>query len=139
LKRFHSDNGPKYKSKEFQDFHAQKGIIGTYSAPYSPEQNGTAEIFNRTIITKVRVMLLTTGLPKAYWGEAVIAAVYLYNRTPHSSLQGFTTPYEAKTGEKPDLSNIKTWGSIAYKKESIGISKLDPKAELYILVGWGSN
>ena len=52
-------------------------------------------------------MLIEARLPKAYWGEAVLAATYLYNRTPNSSI-GFKTPYEAKTGYKLDVLNIRT-------------------------------
>jgi hypothetical protein len=140
LKRFHSDNAPEYKSEQFKDLYLKQGIIGTYSAPYTPEQNGASEIFNRTLISKVRSMLIKSQLPKAYWGEAATAAVYIYNRTPHSSLEGYITPYEAKTDQKPDISHIRTWGSIAYKKEpSISLKKLDPRANPYILVGYGSN
>jgi len=82
-------------------------------------------------------MLITSGLPKTYWGEAITTAVYLYNRTPHSKLQ-LKTPYEARYKTQPDISNIKIWGSIAYKREPI-TKKLDPRAGLYILIGYGSN
>ena len=137
LKQFHSDNAPEYKLL-VKGLFAMKGILGTYSAPYTPQQNGTAEIFNRTIIAKVRAMLTTSGLPKAYWGEALTAAVYIYNRTPHSSLEGFITPYESRYGSKPNISNVKIWGSIAYKREPL-VKKLDSRATLHLLIGYGSN
>jgi len=139
VKRLHSDNAREYKSQNFQDLHRLQGVIGTYSAPYTPAQNGISERFNRTIVEKARAMLLEARLPKAYWGEAVSAATYLYNRTPNSSI-GFKTPYEAKTGQKPDVSNIRTWGSVAYRvTPEIGRKKLDPRAKPYILVGYGHN
>jgi len=140
LKRLHSDNAKEYKSHEFQELFKSQGTIGTYSAPYNPQQNGISEIFNRTLFNKVRALLFATGLPKTLWGEAALAAVYLYNRTPHTSLEGFITPYEAKYGEQPDISNIRTWGSITYKKEPNElIKKLDARANPYILIGYGSN
>lgn len=108
LKRFHSDNAREYKTEQFKALFKEKGVIATYSAPYTPAQNGISEIFNRTIINKVRAMLISSGLPKALWGEAVLAATYIYNRTPHSSLEGFITPYEARYGQKPDITNIRT-------------------------------
>ena len=139
LKRLHSDNAKEYKSDEFKAI-LPNGAIGTYAAPYSPQQNGISERFNRTLMNKVRSMLIESGLPKALWGEAALAATYIYNRTPHASLPGLITPYEAKTGQKPDISNVRVWGSIAYKKESEKlIKKLDLRANLYILIGYSSN
>lgn len=139
VKRLHTDNAREYKSQDFQNHHREQGVLGTYTAPYTPAQNGVGERINRTIIEKVRSMLIGAKLPKAYWGEAVLAATYLYNRTLNSSI-GFKTPYEAKTGRIPDISNIRTWGSVAYRvMPEIGRKKLDPKAKAYILVGYGSN
>jgi hypothetical protein len=140
LKRLHSDNAPEYKSDEFKALFNEKGAIATYSAPYTPEQNGVSERFNRTIMNKVRAMLILSGAPKSLWGEAVQTATYIYNRTPNSSLQGYISPYEARTGQKPDISNIRTFGSIAYKKEPKEfLKKLDPRASPYILIGYGQN
>ena len=140
LQRLHSDNAKEYKSGDFKSLFKSQGTKGTYSAPYSPQQNGISEKFNRTIFDKVRAMLIYSGLPKALWGEAAIAATYLYNRTPHSSLKNFMTPYEARYGKKPDISNIRIWGSITFKKEPKQLlKKLDPRANAYILVGYGEN
>ena len=137
LKRLHSDNGLEYKNKEFQALFAKKGIKATFSAPYAHEQNGAAEILNRTLITKVRSLLINAKLPKYLWGEALNAAVYLYNRTPHTAID-YKTPYEAKYGKKPDLSHIKIWGSIAWQRENL-VKKLDSRAKKSILIGYGSN
>jgi hypothetical protein len=82
-------------------------------------------------------LLYRSNLPKKYWGEAAMAAIYIYNRTPHSVI-GFKTPYKAKYGHKPDISNIRIWGSKAYKKEAIR-RKLNPKVSEYTLIGYGSN
>jgi hypothetical protein len=99
-----------------------------------------AEIFNRTIMMKVRAMLISSSLARRYWGEALTAAVYIYNRTPHSSLPGSITPYEAKTGSKPDISGIKIWGSIAWKVAPLdGLPKLAPRAYIGILIGYNHN
>ena len=65
LKRLHSDNAKEYKSEQFQAYLAQKGAIATYTAPYTPAQNGIAERFNRTILNKVRAILIALGLPRS--------------------------------------------------------------------------
>lgn len=139
LKRFHSDNALEYLSLSFKEFLNDIGAIHTNSAPRTPEQNGTAERINRTLINKVRAALINSGLPKNLWGEALEAMAYIYNRTPHSAL-GFKTPYELKHRSKPDLANIKIWGSIAYSLDKRNeVKKLDPRTNAYVLIGYGSN
>ena len=82
-------------------------------------------------------MLTSSGLPKGLWGEAAITATYIYNRTPNSALEGYISPYEARNGEKPDISHLRTFGSICYKKEPIqSLKKLDIRANPYILIGF---
>lgn len=137
VKRIHADN--EFKSKEIETLFTNKGILITYSSPYSHEQNGGAERINRTLFNKVRALLIASNLPKFLWGEALLATVYIYNRTPNSSID-YKTPYELKTGTKPDISNIRTWGSLTYKKEPKELlSKLDNRASPYYLIGYGSN
>jgi hypothetical protein len=106
LKRFHSDNARKYLTSEFNKFCIKKGILHTINAPYSSEQNGFGERINRTLLNKVKTLLIQSNLAKKYWGEAITASVYLYNRTPHSAID-YKTPYELKYGKKSDLNNIK--------------------------------
>ena len=82
-------------------------------------------------------MLFTAKLSKQFWAEALIAAVYLYNRTPHSALN-YKTPYEVRYNKKPKITHIKIWGSIAYNKID-DFQKLDPRAKPNILIGYGNN
>ena len=128
-----------FKSKALAEYLLEKGIIIAYSAPYTPEQNGIAERVNRTLLNKVRALLFNANLPAYLWGEAIIAATYLYNRTPNSSLS-FKTPYEMKLGKKPNISNIKIWGSLAYQRlPNQVLNKLDPRSKPCYLIGYGSN
>lgn len=55
-------------------------------------------------------MLHQSGLPKFLWGEAVLHANWLKNRTSTRTLDHMT-PYEALTGNKPNLSNLHEWGT----------------------------
>ena len=66
LKRLHSDNAKEYKSGDFIDLFNAKGIKSTFTAPYTLEQNGIAERFNRTIVSKIRALLYTAKLPNYY-------------------------------------------------------------------------
>jgi hypothetical protein len=70
------------------------------------------------------------------WGEAILTATYLYNRTPNSSIN-FNTPYYLKYKEKHNINNIRIFSSLTYYKEPNSfIKKLDPKASTYCLVGF---
>ena len=65
--------------------------------------------------------------------------MYLYNKTPYSQIQ-FKTPHKALYNAKPDITNIKVFGSIVYyKNKATGLKKLDPRAKKAILVGFGNN
>lgn len=134
-----TDNGSEYVNKRFRSLLNHKGIVHQLSPTYTKEPNGIIERINRTIINKIRCLLAHANLPKYLWGEACITATYLYNRTPHSSLD-FKTPFEMKYGEKPNISNLKTFGSMTFfKNKGNHIKKLDDKALRGILVGFNEN
>ena len=76
------------------------------------------------------------NLPDFYWAEAVATAVYIMNRTPTAAIHGMT-PEERYTGRKPDISHLKIFGCIAYVHVPDELrSKLDPKAEKCIFIGY---
>ena len=139
IRIFATDNGTEYTNKRIKTILENKGITHQLSPVYTKEPNGIIERVNRTLTNKVRCLLANSNLPKTLWGEACLAATYLYNRTPHSSIN-FKTPYERKYGAKPDISNIKTFGSICYyKNKGSSLTKLDDKAIKGVLVGFHEN
>ncbi|CAG4913470.1 unnamed protein product [Colias eurytheme] len=104
IKILRSDNGLEYVNDNFSNFLKGAGIVHQTSTPYTPEQNGTAERMNRTLIEKARCMMLNANLPKVYWAEAIHTAAYLVNRSPTRSLS-YKTPEEMWTGMKPKTAN----------------------------------
>nr|ABB47015.1 retrotransposon protein, putative, unclassified [Oryza sativa Japonica Group] len=67
------------------------------------------------------------GMPAIFWGEAVVTAVYIHNRSPTKALDG-RTPYEAWHGRKPAVSHLRVFGCLAFAKELGHIGKLDDKS-----------
>ncbi|MCI73589.1 retrovirus-related pol polyprotein from transposon tnt 1-94, partial [Trifolium medium] len=59
-------------------------------------------------------MLKGKHLPKELWGEAVNTACYVLNRCPTKRLNN-VTPEECWSGNKPNVSHLKVFGSIAYR------------------------
>ena len=60
-------------------------------------------------------MLESKKLAATLWDKAMHAAEYINNRVPHSSMKG-KTPFEAYFGHKPDVSNLRVFGSTAWAR-----------------------
>jgi hypothetical protein len=97
---------------------AKRCIKFTSSAPYSPESNGLAEIFNKVLFARVRCRLDHFGMDKVMWGDASHHAVHLLNITPSRSL-GNITRHEAEYGVVPDVSKLRMFGCVALQRSHI--------------------
>ena len=60
-------------------------------------------------------MLESKKLDENLWDEAMHAIAYIYNRVPHSSMK-WNTPFEAYFGHKPDVLNLRVFGSTAWAR-----------------------
>ena len=70
------------------------------------------------------------------WVEACNTAVYVQNHCPHRVL-GMSTPEEAFSGKKPDISHLKIFGSSVYMHVTKDTrKKLDPTTEVGIFLGY---
>jgi transposase InsO family protein len=49
-KQFSCDNGGEFKNKEVSNILHEKGIRQVFTMPYTPQQNGSSERNNRTIV-----------------------------------------------------------------------------------------
>lgn len=138
IRELFTDNGKEYINKQFASELTKLGITKLNTPPYTKEPNGLAERINLTLMNKVRALLLGSNSPNYMWGEALIAAVYIYNRTPHSSLNK-RSPYEIYYGYKPNIYTIKTWGSLAYYHTNMARPKLSPTKREAILIGYSDH
>ena len=87
------------------------GIERQLAAPYAHQQNGKAEQAIRTLEGHSLAMLEAAGLPLTLWGEAVLTAAYLWNRTKSTALPPGKTPYEMVNNRKPDLTHLRVFRS----------------------------
>ena len=77
----------------------------------------------------MRSMLINAGLPAQYWSYALIQAVFIKNRLPHAHHEFNKTPFEAITGRRPNVTDIKIFGSrVVAKKTGHRSAKLDDHA-----------
>jgi transposase InsO family protein len=104
-----TDNGGEFTAAEFAAYCANEGIHRHFSAPYTPQQNDVVERRNQTVVATDRALLKQRGMPAFYWGEVVMTAVHLLNRSPTKALDG-KTPYEAWHKRKPAVSHLRVFG-----------------------------
>ena len=129
VKEFHSDNGGEFLSAKFTKALEEVGILRQLAAPYAHQQNGKAERAIRTIEGHSLAMLEATGLPLTLWGEAVLTAAYLWNRTESVALPPGMTPYKVVNGKKPDLSHLHVFGARCWARIPTELqSKFGPKS-----------
>ncbi|TPX52133.1 hypothetical protein PhCBS80983_g06510, partial [Powellomyces hirtus] len=111
IKEIRSDNGGEYlplRNELFAD-----GIVVSPTHPYSSQQNGIAERFNRTIMDQTRSVIHDSRAPFKLWGEISAAINFLRVRTPSSTLN-YETPYQRWFGTKADISTLRVLWSEAY-------------------------
>lgn len=133
VKCIRSDNGTEFTNNEFQNLMLNNNIKHEFSAPYSAFQNGTAERSWRSIFEMTRCLLIDAELPKSLWGYAVKASAYIRNRCYNNRTKG--TAYESFTKNKPNISNMHTFGSKCFSLVQ-DKKKLDPRSVEGIFVGY---
>ena len=112
IKRLKFDGGSEYNNKRFLRYLDEHQIRYRTSPPYTPEINGTAERQMRTLMEATRSQLLQASLPAEYWCLALSNAAYIRNIIVQGEREH--TPSELLTGEKPDISRLRIWGSPAF-------------------------
>lgn len=137
ISKFRSDQGTEYFSKDQLIWYRMKGIQIEETMTYTPQQNGVAERFNRTLVEKVRILLLESAMRS----EAAYTAVYIINRCPTSALSDPVTPAELWYGVKLDLSKIKVFGCKSYAliPSQKRKSKLAAKSQPCVMLGYVPN
>lgn len=131
------DNGTEFCNEHIDLVLEKYGIVRESSEPYCHEHNGLVERLNRTIQERARALLFEAGFPANKWGLAIHAACYIYNRTPHSSIE-FVTPFEMLYGKPPDVSTLKVFGSCAYAldEQVPKGKKFQPRSKKLYVVGY---
>lgn len=128
LQKVRTDRGGEYLNTELDGYYKSKGVVHQTTATYTPEQKGAAERFNRTLMERVRAMLLDAKLDKELCAKAAVTANYIKNRSPSSS--STQTPWELFYGRKPDVSNMRVFGARAYVHVPKQLRyKLDPLSQ----------
>ncbi|KAL1198055.1 Retrovirus-related Pol polyprotein from transposon RE1 [Cardamine amara subsp. amara] len=111
VKTVRSDNGTKFMC--LSSFFREKGILHETSCVHTPQKNGRVERKHRHILNVARALRFQSSLPLEFWGECILTAAYLINRTPTPLLKG-KTPFDILYGRAPPLQHLRVFGSLCY-------------------------
>ncbi|GKC53169.1 retrotransposon protein, putative, ty1-copia subclass [Tanacetum coccineum] len=131
--KLRTDNGLEFCNREFKHPCIESGIARHLTVAGTPQQNGVAECMNRTLMDKVRSLLIQFGLPKTFWAEATCTAAYLINRSPSRAIEK-KTPIEMWSGHPSDYGMLRIFGCVTYPHDKQG--KIKPRAVKYVLLGY---
>ena len=66
IKCLRIDNGNEFCSDDFERYCKDHGIKRNKTTPYTPQQNGVAKRFNRTVMERAQSMLSSAGLDEKF-------------------------------------------------------------------------
>ncbi|GJS39154.1 retrotransposon protein, putative, ty1-copia subclass [Tanacetum coccineum] len=123
VKKPRTDNGLEFCNRKFEQLSVDSRIARHLTVSGTPQQNGLAERMNRTLMDKVRCLLIQSGLPKTFWEEATCTAAYLINRSPSTAIEK-KKPMEMWSGHPSDYGILRIFGCVAYSHVKQGMLEL---------------
>ncbi|CAA7030830.1 unnamed protein product [Microthlaspi erraticum] len=133
VKTIRSDNGSEFLC--LTRFFREHGIVHETSCVHTPQQNGRAERKHRHILNVARALGFQAQLPIEYWGECILTAGYLINRTPSILLKS-KTPFEMLYGHAPGYKHIRVFGCLAYAHNLDKGDKFASRSRRCIFLGY---
>lgn len=119
-----------------KSFLRQHGIEHQTSCVDTPQHNARVERKHRHILNIARALLFQAKLPVTFWGESILTASHLINRTPFVVLNG-STPYELLHSSKPSLDSLRVFGCLCYAhRRPRNRDKFSDRSRKCLIVGY---
>ncbi|GJS07465.1 retrovirus-related pol polyprotein from transposon TNT 1-94 [Tanacetum coccineum] len=133
LKKLRTNNGLEFCNQKFNNLCKENGIARHLTVAGTPQQNGLADRMNRTLLNKVRCLLIQFGLPDSFWVKVTVTTTYLINRSPSTALEK-KTPMDLWSGHSANYDMLRIFSCVAYSHMNQG--KLKPRAIKCIFLGY---
>lgn len=118
------------------DFLLEKGCTHQFSCVERPEQNSVVERKHRHLLNVARSLMFQSKVPITFWGECVLTACFLINRTPSKILQN-KSPYERLFSKPPSYDSLKIFGTLCFASTLPSKRhKFSPRATAAVFVGY---
>lgn len=111
LRRHNESSGGKYDTVLVDLFCKQPGTKRLTTEAGTPQSNGEAEEFNRTISNYVRCMLFESNVPLTYWTDATESVAFILNRSLTRANAERASPLMVLTGKVHRPQDIVVIGS----------------------------
>ena len=128
LRCVRSNNGGEYTSGVWEKFCEEKGIEHSMGPPHSPQLNGVAERFNRTLLDRILPNLFKANLPVRFWVEAARHAVQAINLSPSRTLSKDSCPKGVWRSKEVSYSGLKSFRCKAWRLLT-GLQRKDKLSE----------
>lgn len=134
VKVVRTDNGSKFMV--LKSFFQKNGIQHQTSCVDTPQQNGRVERKHRHILNIARACLFQGRLTVDFWGESIMTAAHIINRTPSPLLDG-KTPYEVLHGKPPAYDLLRVFGCLCFAhRRGLDKDKFGDRSRKCIFVGY---
>lgn len=133
IKVFRSDNALELL---FKDFFASKGTIHQFSCVERPQQNSVVERKHQHLLNVARALFFQSRVLIRFWGDCILSASFLVNRTPAPLLQN-KAPFQILYNQKVEYSYFRVFGCLALASTlDAHRSKFDPRACICVFIGY---
>ena len=128
-KVFRSDGGGEFNNRFTKPAFAQHGVRFEITVPYTPEQNGVAERFNRSILDKTRCAIIQAKVSEEMWPHAAAVAIECINQTRnYRNIRPSTALFKTKPVEL-DANNFHAFGCLVLARPPKKTkTKFEPRA-----------
>src|ERR1051325_8198555 len=134
IKVVQSDNGSEFNC--LLEYFDATGILFQTSCVGTPQQNGRVERKHKHILNVGRALRFQEKLPIYFWGECILAAAHLINRTPTPLLLN-KTPFEILFDKPPCFDAVRTFGCLCYAhKQKTKGDKFASRSRKCVFVGY---